>query len=335
MSTSKDSEYIVGVDVGGTKLNTVLLDSESLQIVKSSMSAVSDKLDSLYQTIIDSIELIASKVQIRSIGIGLPGMVDDRDTMCFSPHIASLNGHNLAKELKDYFNCPLKVENDANCALIAESVTGVAKGKNNVLMVTLGTGIGGSIITDGNFLKGHRGFIGEIGHMAVTKNGNPCVCGKFGCWETYAASSTLPLYYEFFKNHERTSNPEILRTAELDFEKSIKQELGTALTGQAVMELYIQNEEAAVGSVESMMDWVGFGLSSVNSILAPELIVLGGGIVTDFRYYEHTLRESFKKYAQNNDFLPLIVPAANGANAGAVGAAIVSLRSTSISYANG
>ncbi len=316
--------FYIGIDVGGTKLNIVLIDPKDLKILRSKKILISDSLTSLSDSIVSSIVEICPIEQIASIGIGLPGMVDENNTMCFSPHIAALNGHNLAKELTRYFNCPIRVENDANCALIAEAITGEAQNKSNVLMVTLGTGIGGSLIIDGKFLKGHKGFIGEIGHMAVVKGGNSCICGKTGCWETYAASSTLSLYFKIFKNSPHLRTDDILRFDDFLSASDVNNDISIT-SSEEVMNLYKKQNSHATKAMNSMMEWVAFGLSSLNAVVAPEAIIIGGGIVSDFMFYEHLVDRYFKGFSQNNQFAPSIVAAANGANAGAVGAALLTV----------
>jgi glucokinase len=312
----------VGVDVGGTKVNIVILDSETDLLLDQNKFIISETSDNLVGSIAKIVTSLTTGHKINFMGIGLPGMVNKDNTMTFSPHIEILNGHNLASELSESFRCLIRVENDANCALIGERLAGIAKDSDNVLMVTLGTGIGGAMITDGHFLLGHEGYIGEIGHMTVIKDGSKCICGKSGCWEIYAASSSLTIYYELFKNF-----PELMETTLTDREYKLFDTLNTddlkIRNSEAVMENFKSGETIATAALHTMMNWVAVGLSSLSAIMAPEIVVIGGGIVTEYELYKDILNDYFKQYSSHSSYLPLVVPAKLGANAGAIGAALL------------
>jgi len=176
----------VGVDIGGTKALAVRLDGT--QVVDESLFSI-DRTTGTLDAITRSIESVHEST-VEAIGVGIAGLVRPRDgTLVWGPHIPATN-LDVRAVVSERFNVPVHVDNDANAAAFAETNVGAAAGYANVLVVTLGTGIGGAVMIDGSLYRG-GGFAGEWGHVQVDGNGLLCDCGKRGCWETRASGPAL------------------------------------------------------------------------------------------------------------------------------------------------
>ncbi|MEY4633953.1 MAG: glucokinase, partial [Actinomycetota bacterium] len=178
----------VGIDVGGTKCFGVLVD-ENGQVVRDVRypTPPADELIDLLQSMF--IELDGSA----SLGIGVPGLITTDGVIKASPNMRGAKNVPVGPELRSRLGVAVHVENDATMAAYGEWKIGAARGAQNAVMVTLGTGIGGGIVMGGELHRGANGFTGEIGHMVVQRDGVECVCGRRGCWERYASGSALKM----------------------------------------------------------------------------------------------------------------------------------------------
>jgi glucokinase len=204
------------------------------------------------------------------------------------------------------------IENDANFAVLAEHRLGAARGYRNVVMATLGTGIGGGIVLDGRVQVGSAGFAGEIGHMVVDPAGPACPCGRRGCWERFASGAGLGV---FAREAALAGNlGEVVRMAGGDPE---------SVRGEDVSAAAAAGDPAARRVIEQVGWWIGFGLANLACVLDPECFVLGGGVVQAGDLLVDAARATFTELVEGGDRRPgaVIVPAAFGERAGAVGAA--------------
>jgi glucokinase len=186
------------------------------------------------------------------------------------------------------------VDNDATCATVAEWRTGAGAGTSDMLMVTFGTGIGGGIVMDGALRRGAHGYAGEIGHITVVESGERCACGRRGCWEAYASGSALA-------------------------------RLGGVHDGAVVTEAASAGDPAAVAVVATYADWVAVGLAALVNVVDPEVIVLGGGVMTAHGTIIGAVREAFvsRIYGSDARALPRIETSVHGESAGAIGAGLM------------
>ncbi|MDQ4090688.1 MAG: ROK family protein, partial [Actinomycetota bacterium] len=175
----------VGVDVGGTKCLAVAL--ESGRIVGECRVPTPDGEEAVLDAIADAATTVAGEAKVRGVGIGVPGLVDRSGVLRFAPNLPGVNDFAIRADLEARLGLPVKADNDATCAAWGERQLGAAQGYDDVVLVTLGTGIGGGIVAGGRLLRGSNGFAGEIGHMVIEQNGLPCPCGQRGCWERYAS----------------------------------------------------------------------------------------------------------------------------------------------------
>jgi len=309
----------VGVDLGGTKIAAAIVndDGEILDRVHLPTKASAGPevivagVIQACKTLIDS-----SSESPRSIGIGVPGAVrDDTGVVVFTPNLP-LRNVNMTNALAEMYKCPVRLGNDANCAVLGEAIAGSAKGAKDVVMITLGTGLGGGIVIDGKLLSGLSGAAGEVGHMVVYEGGRKCGCGRQGCWETYAsASGLIKTALEFMA----------------DAPDSLMWDLCVGLTervdGRTVFDAYRDNDPTAILIVGKYVEHLAIGIISLINILEPEIFCIGGGVSNAWQYMEEPLAaaieiEEYVRFSVGEPKTKL-VKAALGNDAGVVGAAML------------
>ncbi len=176
-----------GIDVGGTKVFGLVVDASG-NVVREHRVATPHGGTELIEAMASVAEALAP---YDSLGVGVPGLVSREGVLRASPNVVGIADLAVAERLGARLGHEVAVDNDATCAAAAEWKLGAARGRQHVIMVTLGTGIGGGIIADGRLTRGVNGFAGEIGHFVVDADGPPCPCGRRGCWERYASGSGL------------------------------------------------------------------------------------------------------------------------------------------------
>lgn len=191
-------EYAIGIDLGGTKISGIILDNKGEKLSpKFSILTEADKgqeriLDNLKKTIS---ALLAKNKNIIGIGVGSPGPLNSKTGVIISPPNLPFRNFPLKKYLKDEFNLPVVIDNDANAAGIGEAWLGAAKKYKNFVLLTLGTGVGGAIIINGKIYRGTTGNAGEIGHSRVSNSKFRCTCGKIGCLESVCGGRSIKIHY--------------------------------------------------------------------------------------------------------------------------------------------
>jgi glucokinase len=304
----------IGIDVGGTKCLGLRVD-ESGSVVAEHRVATPVGGPAIVDAIGQVAEVLSPGGGPPALGVGLPGLVDVDGVLRFAPNLPGVVDLPLRAALRERFpGAPVRVENDASCAGWGEREAGAAHGADNTVVVTLGTGIGGGIITDGSLLRGAHGFAGEIGHMVVDPSGPPCPCGKRGCWERFASGSGLGRLARE-KAHARPGG----RMAELaggDPED---------VRGEHCTRAASEGDQAATEVMEEFSWWVALGLANLANIFDPELFVLGGGLVVVGEMLLEPVRAAFAGLVEAAEHRPEvgIVAAALGERAGAIGAALL------------
>lgn len=302
---------VVGVDIGGTKILAVQLGDDGTILAEHRASTPDDPaavLDALADT-------VAALGPVHAVGVGAPGLVDRAGVLRFAPNLPHVVGLPIAPELRRRFpGAAVAVDNDATCAGWAERVLGAGQGSDDVLMVTLGTGIGGGLIAGGRLLMGASGFAGEIGHMVVDVTGPPCPCGKRGCWERFASGSGLGRLGR--EAAEAGSAPRLTELAGGD---------PLAVRGEHVTVAAGEGDPDARVVVDRFAWWVALGLANLANVFDPECMILGGGLVADGPLFLAPVRKSFDELVEAAQHRPAvrIVLAQLGPRAGAVGAALL------------
>ena len=281
------SQYIYGIDLGGTTVKMGLFDGEGTMIDK--WEIVTRKENDGVNILPDIAASIAEKNQekgievkdIVGIGMGVPGPVteDGRVLKC-----ANLGWgiFSVADELRKLTGVEkIKVGNDANVAALGEQWRGGGRGFDSIVMITLGTGVGGGVIINGKILTGSNGAAGEIGHLTVNpKETRTCGCGKKGCLEQY--SSATGITRMTMEELEGTDKPSELRDCE-------------QVTGKEIFQAYENGDELAKGVVEEFADYLGLGLSHVAAVVDPQAFVIGGGISKNGPVVTEVIKEKYEQ----------------------------------------
>ncbi|HEV2360422.1 MAG TPA: ROK family protein, partial [Acidimicrobiales bacterium] len=270
------SRPAVGVDVGGTKILATCVEPDGT-VVGSARTPTPPSGEAILDAARDLVIELSngSPADLAGVGVGVPGLVDKQGILRFAPNLPRVVGLDVAGGLGSRLSEGLPdegpevfVDNDANCAAAAEQAFGAARGCSDVLVVTLGTGIGGGVFAGGRMLRGAGNFAGEIGHMAVDPHGPPCPCGKRGCWERYASGSGLARLARDAATGGRATR--VLELAGGDEAR---------VTGQLVVQAAEEGDTEALAVLGQFAFWVGLGLANLANLLDPEVIVLGGGLV--------------------------------------------------------
>lgn len=309
----------IGVDVGGTNLVAGLVDDNYNLICKASIPAGADRPD---VEIIEDIARICEEVvnkagiekkDVQSIGMGIPG--------CHNPdtgvilYCANINFHNTPVRdiMKNYFDAPVYLGNDADCAALGEAYAGATKGTDNSIMITIGTGIGGGIIINKKIYNGFNHIGGELGHIVIMQGGEKCGCGRLGCWEAYGSATALV----------RQTCEAITKNPDSILAKSVNGELDK-VNGKTAFDAMRNGCPIGTEVVEGFVEYFSTGLTNIINIFQPEKIVVGGGISKE----GDTLVNMIMKYVDSSRYgKGLDVPkttihtAVLGNDAGVIGAA--------------
>lgn len=297
-------KYAIGVDIGGTNIPSALIDETgSILAVIEKKTLAHDGPQAVVDRISESIKELSSKVDpsdILGIGLGAPGALDLKEgTIITSPNLSSWKDVPILKMLNKKTGIKVYMDNDANCAAIGEHWIGAAKGANNAVMITLGTGVGGGIIINGKIFRGSHGTAGEIGHITIEKDGRPCGCGNRGCLEAYASATGA------------------VKTAE---------EMG--LSGLTAYEIFLkaeQGDQTATRVLNESGKYLGIGIASFANIFDPDAIIIGGGFASAEKYLiPSAIEEAYKRSFKTVMDKIKIHRAQLGNNAGIIGAARLS-----------
>jgi glucokinase len=310
-----------GIDIGGTKVLGVALGPAHDVVAEARVptptgdrAVVGSHVAAAVAQVVDDLDRALGAVGDAPVGVGPPGMLDRRGRLRFSPNLPQADGVDWTGLIGDRLRGRrIVIENDANLAVLAEHRLGAARGYRDVVMVTLGTGIGGGIVLGGRVQVGSAGFAGEIGHMVVDPAGPPCPCGRRGCWERFASGAGLGLLAREAALAGRLG--EVVGLAGGDPE---------SVRGEDVSAAAAAGDPAARRVIEEVGWWVGFGLANLAAVLDPECFVLGGGVAQAGDLLVEAARATFADLVEGGERRPLavIVRAAFGERAGAVGAAL-------------
>jgi glucokinase len=313
----------VGIDIGGTKVAGGVVDGRGRVLARARRDTPSRDAALVEATIIAVVEELRAAHDVVAVGIGAAGFVDAaRARVRFAPHLA-WRDEPLRDAVTATLGLPVVVENDANAAAWAEWRFGAGRGESHLVMVTLGTGIGGGVVLDGRVQRGRYGMAGEFGHMVVVPDGHRCECGNRGCLEQYASGNVL--------GREARE----LAHAGSPVAVGLVERVGgniDALVGPVVTEAAREGDACAVELFEDVGRWLGVGLANLAAALDPGLFVIGGGVSDAGELLLGPARESFRRTLTGRGYRPeaRIVRASFGPEAGLVGAADLA-RLTSIS----
>ena len=301
---AKDNNKLWGIDLGGTKIEGVVIDSVNISEVLC-RTRIATEASKGYKHILNRIkeliDLMADEVKSSPsiLGIGTPGNLDPQTRLLKNSNSTSLNGQPFKQDLEDLLGIEVKMANDANCFALAETKLGVVQDINPdaevVFGVIMGTGVGGGIVVNGKVINGHQGIAGEWGHNFLDASGGKCYCGKTGCVETVISGPALERYYEQISGTSKKLKDIVTRR---------------------------DGDQHAAETLERLAHFFGLGISNIINILDPDVIVLGGGVGNIDILYSEGVKEA-EKYTFNTSLKTPIVKPKLGDSAGVFGAALL------------
>lgn len=283
------SKFVIGVDLGGTKINTGIIDESGKIILSIKVPTLAKEgpypvIERIKKSIYDVLIEANMKLEdIKGIGIISPGPIDSEKGLVVNP--SNLPGWDhipIVKLLKEEFKLPVMLDNDANAAALAEYMFGSGRGLKNFVYITVSTGIGGGIIINGKLYRGTNSNAGEVGHMTINYNGPKCNCGNFGCFETYASGTAIARYAKKAVFDNRTT--------------LIKELAGeNEITAQHVFEAAIKEDPVAIELIDEEAFYLGVGISNIIAFANPERIALGGGVSKQWDMFYSRMMETINE----------------------------------------
>lgn len=310
----------IGVDVGGTFIKAGIVRDGKL-ISKLSIPTENEKgsatiLKNIAKAAEQAAESVGKKItDFESAGFGIPGNVNDKEgivVMC--PNLGGWRQFPFKTEMEKLLPLKVYLGNDANCAVLGETVCGAAEGAKNVVMLTLGTGVGGGMVCDGRLVTGHAGLGAELGHVCLHPNGVRCGCGMKGCLEAYCSVTSLVR-----ETKEKMAEvPESLMHAYA--------EKAGEVDGRTSFECAKLGDRAAMEVVETYTDNLARGIGSFVTVFRPEVFLLGGGLSNQGAYLTDKINAKLPEYVFASGFAPVseVKKALLGNDAGMIGAAHLS-----------
>ena len=310
----------VGIDVGGTKVLAVAVDpADPATVLASFRVPTPERGPDIVAAVTDVARNVLDQVEanrlgaVAAVGVGLPGLVDLDGSLRAAPNLHGGVGAAIRGPVSAALNLPVVVDNDANCAVWAEVLAGAGRGASHVVLVTLGTGIGGGIVVDGRLQHGAHGFAGEPGHMVVDPSGPLCPCGRHGCWERYASGHGLAWLAQEAATAGQADG--LIDRAGGD---------PTAIHGEIVVAAARDGDAGALAVFERFGWWLALGVANLVNLLDPDLVLVGGGLadVADL-YLDHARAALVGEVMGGADRPETRLHVATlGSDAGAIGAAL-------------
>ena len=293
---------ILSIDIGGTAVKLGLVDRQGVVHARHEASVCFDGYETpILTTVIREAQafLAREQAQVEGVGVSATGQVDDRQGVVIGTNgkIPNYEGAQLTRDLEAALGVPVCALNDANAAALGECFAGRARGLGNVLMITLGTGVGGGIVLGGRVFGGTRGIAGELGHFTLYQDGVPCTCGKRGCFESYAATTAL-----------------VRRARKMTGE--------AALDGRAIFARAAAGDPVMCDALNGWIEDIAAGISGLVHIFNPQMVLIGGGVSAQEELLIEPLRRRVLAQVMPRFAEGLRVEAATLANdAGLIGAA--------------
>ena len=307
-------EYVIGLDLGGTKILSLCVDSDLNVVAQDLRETEADEgLDAVIDRMVASARAAAGERNVLAVGISTPGPSKTFEGIVTTPpNLPGWRDVPLAKLISERMNLPAWIENDVNAGALAEHRIGAGRGTKHLVMIAPGTGVGGGLVLDGKLYRGASGGAGEVGHMQLDPRGPRCNCGRYGCLEALASGSALNEQARAIAESEPDGL--VARFAAEENEEPDARILDMAAE---------QGDESAMAAIMQAGMYFGSGLTNLIDVFNPEVIVVGGSLRKSKLYYQTALSrakpEAFPQHAAD----VRIVEAELGDNAPAIGAAII------------
>jgi glucokinase len=308
-----------GVDVGGTKIAAGVVDEEGNLLARARHESPAGDPTAIENTIAELVRALSTDHAVEAVGVGAAGFIDsERSTVLFAPNLA-WRDEPLKADLERLVGLPVVIENDANAAAWGEFMFGAGADVDDLLLVTVGTGVGGGIVLDGKLHRGAFGVAAEIGHMRVVPNGRRCGCGNLGCWEQYASGTALVRDARERLASDLEGGERLLELAEGDLDR---------LDGPMVSKAAKEGDPLAVDLLADLGRWLGEGIASLAAVLDPGAVVIGGGVSEADDLLLEPVRKHFAANLTGHGHRPelTIRKAQLGNRAGLIGAADLARR---------
>ena len=311
----------IGVDVGGTKIAAGVVDETGRLLARGRRESPASDPEAIEASIVELVVELRVEIgrPIGGVGVGAAGFIDaSRSTILFSPNLA-WRDEPLRADLERLLDLPVVIENDGNAAAWGEFAYGAGRDVDDLLLITVGTGVGGGIVLDGELRRGAFGIGGEVGHLRVVPGGRLCGCGNHGCWEQYASGSALVADARIAAAADPEAAADLLTAAGGDV---------AGITGPLVTTLAAGGDAFARSRLAELGRWLGEGIASVSAVLDPARIVVGGGVAAAGDLLLGPLAEAFGQHliGRGHRPAPEIRPAVLGNDAGMLGAADLARR---------
>ena len=307
--------HAVGIDIGGTKIAGALVDESGTILKELRVPSPIDDSSQMIEAISEVIEQLTADSQVVAVGVAAAGFLSaDREIMYHAPNIAAWRNEPLKSRIESKTSFPVLLENDANAAGWAEFRFGAGKDVQSMIMLTIGTGVGGAIISEGKLLKGGFGIGGELGHVLSVPEGRLCGCGLKGCLETYASGTALLLAARKLAASGDAKGQRLKELASIDGE----------LTGEMVYQAIMEDDAGASELIAEVGHYLGAAIGSVFvPVLDPEIAVIGGGVSAVGEKLMSPIRQSFENSVPAKGYRPelKVVKATFLNQAGLIGAA--------------
>jgi len=308
----------IGIDIGGTKVLGGVVTGTGEILATARRDTPREGGRALTQAIANVATELVQQYPVDSIGVSAAGFISsDRQTMLATPNISNWNGVNLVAELTEMLDKKIVLENDANAAAWGEFKFGAGRGRSDLMMLTLGTGVGGGLILDGSVFRGAFGIGAELGHIRLVPDGQLCGCGIRGCLEQYASGSAL-------MRHAR----EAIDASPLLARNLLDRGDGTieSLRGSDITDAARDGDPVAIAAFNTMATYLGAGIASLCAVIDPSCVVLGGGVIDAGELFLGPTRDAALRlipFSGKHPY-PEIVAAELGNHAGLVGVADLS-----------
>ena len=314
--------YRLGIDLGGTNIVAGVVDEEYKIIAKASCKTnvprpESDICDSMAEVAVKACEKAGISIDdVESIGIGVPGAVNPKTGVVAYSANLYFNNWEVTKMMSERLGKKVIIENDANAAALGEYLAGAAKGAKNAVAITLGTGVGGGIIINGNIYSGSNYAGAELGHIVIVKDGKECGCGRKGCWEAYSSATGLI----------NMTKAKIL-SEKLDFSYMLKQVGGdiNKVNGKTAFDAAAAGDPDAQEVLDEYFSYLATGLVNIINIFQPDVLCIGGGISNQGENLLSPLRKIIEeeRYSKHTDKQTMLCTCTLGNDAGIIGAAFL------------
>ncbi|MEJ5868099.1 ROK family glucokinase [Pseudokineococcus sp. 5B2Z-1] len=304
----------IGVDIGGTKIAAGVVDESGAVLARTRRTTPATDPEAIEDAVADAVAELRAEHDVTGVGVAAAGYIDaSRSTVVFAPNLAWRH-EPLREEVEKRVDLPVVVENDANAAAWGEFVHGGGRSARDMVLLTVGTGLGGGIVLDGELVRGTGGMAAEVGHLRVVPDGQQCGCGRTGCWEQYGSGQALVRWARSLAATDPARAGRLLELAGGD---------PAEVTGPHVTAAAEEGDEASVELVATLGRWLGEGAASLAAVLDPGTILVGGGVSSAGALLLDPMRRAFAgalTASQHRD-LPRIDRAELGNDAGMVGVA--------------